>query len=164
MEVWKPVPNYEDLYEVSNTGKIRSLCGRYGHLNELKQCIGSKGYLLVTLCRKGKQKTTNVHRIVATVFIPNPNGYPCINHKDLNKQNNMVNNLEWCSYTHNNTFAERAKRSGEKRGLPVKCVETGAVFYCAYEASRKTGIRQSGISMCCNGKLKTSGGFHWTFV
>ena len=164
MEVWKPVPDYEDLYEVSNTGKIRSLCGRYGYLNELKQCIGSRGYLLVTLCRKGKQKTMNVHRIVATAFLPNPNGYPCINHKDLNKQNNMVSNLEWCSYTYNNTFAERAKRSGKKRNLPVKCIETGEIFYCAYEASRRTGIRQSRISMCCNGKIKTSGGFHWTFA
>ena len=163
MEIWRPVPSYEGLYEVSNTGKIRSLCARYGYHNELKQCAGSKGYLLVTLCRKGKQRTVNVHRIVADVFIPNPSNFPCVNHKDQNKKNNKASNLEWCSYAHNNTYADRARKSGIRRGMPVRCIETGETFYSAHEASRMMNIKQSGICMCCNGKLKTSGGYHWEF-
>lgn len=162
MEIWKPIADYEDLYEVSNQGRVRSLCNRYGENKILKQCIGSRGYYLVTLCNKGKQKTVNVHRLVACAFIPNPASLPCINHKDENKLNNNVSNLEWCSYYHNNTYGHRLTKSAEKRGIPVICNETGIVYPSSKAASRITGIAQSQIWNCSHGNRKTAGGFTWS--
>lgn len=164
MPNWKPVPQYEDLYEVSDDGQVRSLCKRYGNETRiLKQGLGSRGYLNVTLCRKGKQKTVNVHRLVATVFLENPQSFPCVNHKDQNKTNNSVSNLEWCSYYQNNVYGDRLTKSALKRSIPVVCVETGVRYSSAYAAQRITGIYQSGICECCNGKAKTAGGYHWSF-
>lgn len=162
--IWCPIKGYENLYEISNTGQVRSLCGRYGKLNILKQCVGSRGYLLVTLCNHGKQKTVNVHRLVADAFIPNPNNLPCVNHKDENKTNNNVSNLEWCSFFYNNTYGNRLTKSALKRGIPVCCIETGKIYSSAYAAQRATNVRQSGICNCCHGKRNTAGGFHWEFI
>ena len=164
MAKWLPVPGFETLYEVSDEGEIRSLCGRYGFNRVLKLGVGSKGYLNVSLCNKGHQKTANVHRIVATVFIPNPDGLPCINHKDGNKQNNFVSNLEWCSYQYNNVYGDRLIKSALKRSKPVICIETGVVYAGGCAAERETGIDQGLISGACLGKKKTAGGFHWAFV
>lgn len=160
MEKWKPIADYEELYEVSDCGQVRSL--RNDCL--LKQCVGSKGYLLVTLCKSGTQKTANVHRLVAEAFLENPNSYPCVNHIDENKRNNDVSNLEWCSYYHNNVYGQRLTKSALKRGKPVLCVETNTIYPSTQAAYRETNIQQSGISQCCNGKRKSAGGFTWRFV
>lgn len=164
MTNWKPVQGYENLYEVSEFGDIRSLCGRYGKNRLLKQGVGSKGYFLVTLCDKGKQKTVNVHRLVATAFIPNPESLPCVNHKDENKKNNHVSNLEWCSYYQNNIYGQRLTKSALKCSKPVRCVETGIIYPSSCQAMRDTGIRQSGITSCCLGKRKTAGKLHWEYA
>lgn len=165
MSIWRPVPEFENLYEVSSSGEVRSLCKRYrNEIRLLKQGVGSKGYLNVTLCAGGKQKTVNVHRLVASVFLPNPDNLPCVNHKDENKTNNKVENLEWCSYYYNNTYGERLTKSALKRGIPVICIETGVKYPSAYAAHRMTGITQSKICLCCHGKAKTAGGYHWAFI
>jgi len=165
MPNWRPVPQYEDLYEVSDDGQVRSLCKRFGNeIRTLKQGLGSRGYMNVTLCRDGKQKTVNVHRLVASVFIPNPHSLPCVNHKDENKTNNNASNLEWCSYYQNNVFGARLTKSALKRGKPVLCIETGIRYPSAYAVQRMTGVHQSGICECCHGKAKTAGGYHWTFL
>lgn len=162
--IWLPIEGYEDLYEVSNTGKVRSLCGRYGKNRILKQSSGSKGYLIVTLCGKGPQKTVNVHRLVAKAFIPNPDNLPCVNHIDEDRTNNNVTNLEWCSYYHNNTYGHRLTKSAEKLSHPVRCIETGEVFPSAYAAQRETGIRQANIWKVCHGERHTAGGYHWELI
>lgn len=101
MEEWKEVIGFEQRYLVSNTGKIYSILAN----RILKTCISNRGYELVCLRNEeGKRKQYTVHKIVATAFIPNPNGYPIINHKDENKLNNSISNLEWCSYSYNNTY------------------------------------------------------------
>lgn len=164
MGKWLPIKDYEDLYEVSNEGQIRSLCGRYGFHKILKQGKGSRGYSVVSLCRKGEQKTVNVHRIVAITFIPNPHNLPCINHKDGNRQNNSVSNLEWCSYYYNNVYGDRLTKSALKRGKPIMCIETKVKYASASDAYRKTGISQSHISACCNHKREKAGKLHWEFL
>lgn len=163
-EIWKPIKDFESLYEISNKGRVRSLCGRYGKNRIVKLGNGSRGYLNVCLCNKGKQTTRNVHRIVAETFLPNPESLPCVNHKDENRKNNNVDNLEWCSYYHNNVYGERLTKSALKRSKAVRCVETGKTYTSGYAVQRATGIQQSGISACCRGRQKTAGGYHWEFV
>lgn len=164
MTIWKPITDFEDLYEISSNGEVRSIHPRFKNKSVLKQGTHFKGYKQVTLCKKGVQKTFSVHRLVASAFIPNPDNLPCINHKDEDKTNNNVENLEWCSYYYNNVYGQRLTKSALKRGIPVRCIETDTVYPSAYYAQRETKIWQSGISNCCNGKAKTAGGFHWEFV
>ncbi len=163
-EIWCPIEGYEKLYEVSNLGRVRSLCGRYGNNRILTLGKGSRGYLNVCLCDHGKQKTFNLHRLVAKAFVPNPENYPCVNHKDENRKNNKASNLEWCSYYHNNVYGERLTKSAIKRSKPVRCIETGEIYAGSSAAHRATGLCQSDISACCRGVRKSVRGTHWEFV
>ncbi|MEK5104348.1 NUMOD4 domain-containing protein [Cytobacillus sp. FSL M8-0252] len=116
MEIWKNVTGFEGLYQVSNIGRVKSL-GRYrerkdGLLIKVKEKVlmvrtDSKGYEKVDLTKGGKRKTVLVHRVVAQAFIPNSNNKPQVNHKDGNKKNNKVSNLEW------NTISENIKHAHE---------------------------------------------------
>ena len=118
-EEWRPIEGYEGLYEVSSYGRVRSL-DRY-----VKTCYGSyrlykgkvlspgkksDGYLLINLSCNGKYNTIRVHRLVAQAFLPNPDNLPEVNHKDENKTNNSVENLEWCDRKYNMNFGTRIKR------------------------------------------------------
>ena len=112
IEIWKPIPSYETLYEISNNGVVKSL--RTGAV----KCSSNNGkYKQVTLTKNGTSKTYKVHRLVAQAFIPNPNNYPQINHIDGNKKNNNAENLEWCTnsvnqihaYSHNLNQGSRGK-------------------------------------------------------
>ena len=116
MEEWKSIPGYEGLYEVSNLGRVRSVDRYVKYLNGmihlhkgkvLSPGIRSDGYLQVSLCCNGKYKTIAVHRLVAQAFIENPDNLPEINHKDEDKTNNSVDNLEWCDRSYNNTYGTR---------------------------------------------------------
>ena len=98
-EIWKNIPEYVGIYEISNLGNIRSV---YNNNKPLKLSIGKNKYVTVSLYKNKIGKTFNVHRLVAQVFIPNPNNLPCVNHKDENRSNNCVDNLEWCTYLYNN--------------------------------------------------------------
>lgn len=117
-EVWRDVAGYEGLYQVSNQGNVRSIdrtitdgCRtRLYKGKHLKQFIDHRGYKVVTLSNQGKLKQIKVHRLVAAAFIPNPNGYPEINHKDERKCNNLVENLEWCTTQYNTSYGTRASR------------------------------------------------------
>lgn len=97
METWMPIKGYEKKYEVSNCGRIRITGTPVIRAN----AITEYGYVAFTLCYKGTVKRRPVHRIVAETFIPNPDNKPEVNHKDGNKQNNNVENLEWCTHLEN---------------------------------------------------------------
>lgn len=126
MEVWKDIQGYEGLYQVSNLGRVRSLERITKRFNGFKICEykdgnkilklskNNKGYLTIGLCKDGKEKKCKVHRLVAQAFIPNLYGLPQINHKDENKENNIVSNLEWCNNKYNSSYGTRGKRISEK--------------------------------------------------
>lgn len=96
MEIWKTIQDYGGLYQVSNTGKVRDL---KNHIKSVYK--NNKGYTCLSLYYNGKTYHPTVHRLVAKAFIPNPNNYEQVNHKDCNKENNSVENLEWCNQRYN---------------------------------------------------------------
>ena len=168
-ENWKSIYGYEGLYEVSDQGRVKSL--NYNHTGIekiLKLCNNSHGYLQVNLCKDGHTKRTSVHRLVAEAFILNPNNLKTVNHKDEVKTNNVASNLEWMSQKDNNNYGTRNKRAGESLSKQVqmfdKTSELIATFPSTMEAERITGIYQSSISQCCNGKLKSAGGYIWRYL
>lgn len=113
-QIWKEIPNYEGKYQVSNTGRVRSLnYGRTGKTKVLKQSTNKGGYKNIVLYKDGKLKGYSVHRLVALAFIPNPLNLPQVNHKDENPSNNAVWNLEWCTPKYNSTYGNRNKKISE---------------------------------------------------
>ena len=170
-EIWKDIKGYEGLYQVSNMGNVRSLnYHQTGQIQILRPWATTGGYLRVNLRKDGKGKNQAVHRLVAQAFIPNPNGFTEINHKDEDKTNNRMENLEWCDRIYNLNYGTRSERSAHarrnhpRRSKQVLCVETGAVYPSGREAERKTGLFNGSISKACLGKHKTAGGFHWEYV
>lgn len=107
MEEWRAVPGYEGLYEVSNIGNVRNV--RRNTLLRLQKT--NNGYIRVHLCKNGISTGFQVHRLVAQAFIPNPQDLPQVNHKDEDKTNNNVDNLEWCTAKYNMNFGTARIRS-----------------------------------------------------
>lgn len=166
-EFWVPVKGYEGLYEVSQSGQVRGTKRQGTNGNPLKAQRHKNGYLTVELCRNGKRKGALVHRIVAEAFLDNPYRLPCVNHKDENKENNAVENLEWCSYSYNNTYGTAAIRRIATIGRPCRGVwpdgEERTYKNCA-DAGRDLNLSQGSIWGCCNGRWKTSGGAEWSYI
>lgn len=124
-QIWKDIPGYEGKYQVSNTGRVRSLnYGRTGKIKVLKQGTKDNGYKVVVIYKNGKRKKYLVHRLVAQAFIPNPNNYPIINHKDENKTNNAVWNLEWCTYEYNVNYGNCKQKIKEAKSDNVLYINT----------------------------------------
>jgi len=125
---WRPVQGYEDLYEVSNDGRVRALPktvplpnGGVRNHDQIELSVTHEhGYPRVTLCNGGSRTKPFVHVLVARAFIPNPRGFPEVNHKDFNKQNARVTNLEWCTAEYNQHHAIEA---GVKNGLTTAAIE-----------------------------------------
>ena len=118
-EKWTDIKNYENCYQVSNLGNIRSLPrnGTIKHIRILKPYIDNHGYYIVTLSCKNIKKTYKIHRIVAETFINNPNNKTQINHIDGNKLNNNINNLEWCTILENNIHARENNLKPDDSGI-----------------------------------------------
>lgn len=121
-EKWKDIKGYEGLYQVSDLGRVRSLdredrLGRF-KLGKIKApCDNGRGYLCVNLKKDSKQKNKSVHRLVAEAFLPNPDNLPEINHKDGNKANNQVSNLEWCTRSENAKHAFKTGLNKQLKGV-----------------------------------------------
>ena len=105
LEIWRPVIGYEGLYEVSSYGRVRSL-----KKNKVIKFFLKGGYPYCGLFSDGKQKNHQIHRLVAQAFIPNPDNLPQVNHKDEDKTNNIVDNLEWCDRKYNMNYGSRTER------------------------------------------------------
>lgn len=178
MENWKSISSYEG-YEVSDLGRVRSLnFKRTGKTKILQPIDNGKGYLFVSLCKDGKVKMMYVHRLVASAFLPNPLNLDTVNHKNEDKRNNNVSNLEWMSQADNNNYGTRVQRAAEanskvqinhpKKSKQVQMLDksTGkllAIFPSIQEAERQIGIAHSSIVACCKGRLKSAGGYVWRY-
>lgn len=118
-EEWRPVVGYEGYYEVSNLGTVRGIdrydCkGRRIKGKVLQKKVEHTGYVSTVLTRNGKPKSYKVHRLVAEAFIPNPDNLPQVNHKDEDKSNNTVWNLEWCTEKYNRNYGTATKRQAQQ--------------------------------------------------
>ena len=164
-EEWRDIKGYEGLYQVSNLGRVRSLnCrGHKGCIGILTPRLDGKGYEMVALYKEGKARNTKVHRLVAQAFIPNPNNYPQVNHKDEDKTNNNVDNLEWCTNEYNHNYGTRNERVAKSLSRKVICITTGEIFNSMREACRKYDINTGRMTECCQGKRKTAGGYKWEY-
>lgn len=167
-EVWKDIKGYEGLYQVSNLGNVRSL--NFNHIGEirvLKPILNRYGYLFVNLCHEGKVKTLKIHRIVASAFLENPGNLPQVNHKDEDKKNNRVENLEWCDARYNSNYGtrnERVAKSLSKRVLQfTKEGEFVKEWPSIHEAGRN-GFNQGHVWSCCIGKRKSANGYNWRYA
>ena len=172
-EIWKPIRDYEGLYEVSNLGNVRSLKRNTTNGKVLKQGGRPNGYLIVTLCKNNKHKTRTIHRLVAEAFIANPNSLPEVNHNDGNKKNNCIDNLEWVTKEENtqhaiNTGLRKVIFNNPLRSKMVNQYSLNGTLLHTYpstgEAERQTGIRHGNIVKCCNGQTPTAGGYKWEYA
>ena len=168
-EIWKDIQGYEGYYQISNMGRVKSLnYNKTGKERIMKLDKVKGGYLQLYLYKDGKRKHYLVHRLVAQVFLENPDNLPEVNHKDEDKQNNCVDNLEWCSSSYNNSYNDKGKKIGKKLSKPVIGINkvSGLIleFPSAREAERMTGINNSSITKCCKGKRKSTGGYVWYYA
>lgn len=187
---WKDIKGYEGQYQVSNVGgMVKSLerVVQFGKQQRtikeriLKQHIkGTCMYPQVNLTKKGKQHWVTVHRLVAEAWVPNPNNYKQINHKDEDVMNADASNLEWCNNSYNQNYGGHSKRlsktlkeryangSIEKKGRPVLQYTKEGVFVAKYkslkEAGRAVNRNSSNIAMVCNGVNKSAAGYVWQYA
>jgi len=167
------IKGYENRYAITEDGQVYSYISK----KFLKPCDDGEGYLYVNLFdSNGKRKNKKIHRIVAETFIPNLDNLPCVNHKDQNKSNNSISNLEWCSYEYNNNYKDRVEKVTEKNtnhpsmSKKIKCIDkkTGEekIFLSINEASRYLGDvkKHSNIIACLNGRQKSAYGYYWIYV
>lgn len=183
-EVWKDIKGYEGFYQVSNLGRVKSLkrkvyAGRgrtrwqYERIMSDSKTNGN-GYKIVTLNKKSKEKNKYIHRLVAEAFLENPHNYKYINHKDENKFNNCVENLEFCTAQYNCTY----NNAHVKRGLRFRnnLINSKKIYQLdeenniikeypsAAEAGRQLGITSSSIGACLKGLQQHSAGYKWKYA
>lgn len=166
MEIWLDIKGYEGLYQVSNHGRVRSLnYWKTGKVKILSTRI-CNGYLRVGLSKDGKEKMFMIHRLVAEAFIPNWFDDPCVNHIDENKENNNVENLEWCDTKHNDNHGTRNIRISEKLSKPVLQYTKGGELVREWNSiteAERNGFSSGDIWSCCNGRYKSHKGFIWKY-
>lgn len=198
-EIWKDVVGYEGLYQVSNMGRIATLSHTIECLSDyngikvkktfnIKQCLrklylGKHGYVECTL-RNGKRiKLMKVHRIVAEAFIPNPQNLSSVNHKDEDKTNNHIDNLEWCTHKYNSNYGTRNKRiksslsNAHKNGLynnsyrlkskpiiGISLSDNSTIFFKKSLDLEKQGFERHIVSKCCRNLRLDYKGYKWMFL
>ena len=147
-------------YSISEDGIVMNSKGRI-----IKGEISNRGYRRVSLSNNDvKNKKMSVHRLVAETYIPNPHNYPEVNHKNENKLDNRVSNLEWCSTLDNLNHSRVIEKASVAKFRKVKCVTTGKIYNSIKEAADELGLYHSNIVACCNGRRATCGGLEWKYI
>lgn len=170
-EIWKDIPDFEGYYQASNLGRVRSVDRyvKYKDTNDvalrrgkiLSPKTSNKGYLEVTLMKEGKYYYKRVHQLIASAFLPNPNGYKSINHINEIKTDNRVSNLEWCTVKYNKEAYTQSRITIFQYTLQGKLLK---IWHSITKAAENIGMDKTGIQHCCNGnKLKTYGGYIWSY-
>lgn len=158
LEEWKDVEGAEEYYQISNLGRIRNKITK-----QILTPSKSGGYRHIKLMY-GVNKNVLIHRLVAQAFIENPFNFRCVNHIDENKENNRVDNLEWCSTKYNANYGKGALQRNQRiiqydlNGNAIKIWES------MKEACDQLNLCYQGISSCCRGESKTCGGYAWTYA
>ena len=158
-EIWKDIPEYEGLYQVSNLGNVKSL----NNNKILSFGNTTKGYYQVGLFKNSKCKRFYVHRLVALTFLKNPNELPLVNHKDENKHNNCIDNLEWCTNQYNLTYKntqKNKKRKINQYDLNGNFIKT---WDCIIDIGKELNIKNPNICKVCNGERNKAGGYIWRY-
>lgn len=155
----KDIKGYEGMYAVTECGHV------WSHKRKLfLKPTNTNGYLYVHLSKNGKVQSLGIHRLVAEAYIPNPENKPQVHHIDKNRANNCINNLQWVTAKENCNTDNRNKNIGRTNSKPVYCVELDRTFNSITEAAEELNLSVAAISMCCHGKIKTSGKLHWKFI
>lgn len=180
-EIWKDIEDYEGWYQVSNTGRVRSVDRVVQHADGISSTLKGRvlkprsdkcDYLVVHLCKDGKRTTKTAHRLVAQAFIPNPEGLPQVNHKNEVKNDNRVENLEWCDAAYNLAYGTARTRKSQtmtngKRSKAVLQIDPNTMEILREWPSTaecgRNGFNSSLVSACCLGKQKTHKGFIWKY-
>ena len=177
-EIWKDIPGYEGYYQVSNMGRVKSL-GRkvrqgvkkngepfYKTVRErictLQNSWGNYSSLLFH--KDGVVKCLLIHRLVAKMFVPNPNNLPEINHKDGNRKNARAENLEWCNRSYNIWHSYHVNGRVQSNSVTVKCIENGITYPSFHEAARSLGLDKTLVSKVARGRQPQTKGYHFTII
>ena len=170
-EIWKDLPGYEGLYQVSNLGKVKSLnYHRSGRNKIMKGIKEGHGYLYLNLCKNGERKREYIHRLVLSTFYPviNMNELE-VNHINEIKSDNKLDNLEWCDRAYNNNYGNRKIKALKAISIPIKCLTTGKEFNSIADGARFYKISKGNLSLHLSGKIKSCGKIngkkmHWEYI
>lgn len=188
-EIWKDLLGYENIYKISNIGRVKRLSYTRIRIHRngkkcidkfedmfIKPVVSVRGYFVLGLYKNGKTKTVYLHRLIAIHFIPNPENKPQVNHINGIKTDNRVENLEWCTNKENviHSYSVLKNEAGMKgkfniaRSKRVQQFDLSGIliteFLSAKEASRLLNINHESICCCARGKTKTSSGYIWKYI
>ena len=170
VELWKNIKGFENFYQISDCGRVKSLSRKRNDRNQilperiLKCGYDKKGYKQVILCKNGKCKTYTIHRLVAQAFIENPYNYNYVNHKNENKEDNRVKNLEWCTNSYNLKYGNAQKNKKRKINQYDKNNNFVKEWGSMLDIQNQLSIPTSNICKVCNGKRKFAGGYIWRYA
>lgn len=179
-EIWKDIPGYDGLYKISNLGNIQSIQFNHSNMTKPLKFYDKSGYNRVTLYNKNGHRKVLIHRIVATVFIPNPSNKPIVNHKDGNKLNNCVDNLEWVTHKENvnhainnnlrpkiNCKCPRYTGKENPQSKPLLQLTMDGKVVKEWEnsviASKELNYSFASIRRCARGERNTYKGYKWAY-